>query len=177
MPYLIWKDPFKGETMLMTKVSSLMGWPLTLSYVLLWLAALYFALIVIPKTFKTSYWIETQAHITANKLIKTQRTHSRTNKQITVFSAKVSYEYLVDGNQHSGATQKLAEREKDGEKIHKAMQSQYPIGNTISVYYNPKNPIESVTETGFTALHWIIAGFLLLSIAWLSLLITQALKG
>lgn len=163
--------------MLMTKISTLMGWPFTLTYVLLWLAALYFALIVVPKTFNTNHWIETQAHITANKLIKTQRTHSRTNKQITVYSAKVSYKYLVDGNQHSGATQKLAEREKDGEKIHKAMRSLFPIGNTISVYYNPKNPIESVTEKGFTALHAIIGGVLLLSIAWLSLVIKQALTG
>lgn len=163
--------------MLITKVSTLMGWPLTLSYVLLWLAALYFALIVIPKTLNTNHWIETLAHISANKLIKTQRTHSRTNKQITVFSAKVSYEYLVEGHHHSGTTQKLAEHEKHGQIIHKAMQSHYPIGSTISVYYNPKNPIESVTEKGFTALHSIIAGLLLLSIAWLSLLIKQALTN
>lgn len=163
--------------MLMTKISTLMGWPFTLTYVLLWLAALYFALIVVPKTFNTNHWIETQAHITANKLIKTQRTHIRTNKQITVYSAKVSYEYLVDGNQHSGATQKLAEREKDGEKIHKTMRSLFPIGNTISVYYNPKKPKESVTEKGFTTLHAIIGGGLILSIAWLSLVIKQALTG
>jgi len=108
-------------------------------------------------------------------LIKSQRTQTRTEKQITLFSAKVSYEYQVAGNTFEGSTQKLAEREKDGTKIHKAMFALYPIGNQLMVYCNPNNPSESVTEKGFTALHWMMTGLLLLGLIWLSLLIKKAL--
>lgn len=160
--------------MLITKISTLMGWPFTLVYVLLWFAVLYFAFNVVPKAVSSNNWVETNAIITANKLIKSQRTQTRTEKQITVFSAKVSYEYQVAGNTFEGSTQKLAEREKDGAKTHKAMLELYPIGNQLMVYYNPNNPSESVTKKGFTALHWIIAGLLLLGLIWLSLLIKKA---
>ncbi len=163
--------------MYMTKIPALMGWPFTIVYLALWLLALYFLLFSVPKALKTNRWTETTATVFENKLIKAQRTHSRTHRQIAVYSAKVRYEYAVNGNKHKGVTQKLAKRADNGEKIHKALLEQYPIGSDLTVYYNPANPVQSSLQKGITGLHLLLGAVLLLAIGWFSLLILEAAKS
>lgn len=163
--------------MFMTKIPDLMGWPFTIVYVALWLLVLYFAFFSVPKALKTNGWTETTATVFENKLIKAQRTHSRTHRQITVYSAKVRYEYDVNGSEHKGVTQKLAKRADNGAKIHKALLEQYPIGSVLTVYYNPAKPAQSTLQKGVTGLHLLLGTLLLLAIGWFTLLILEAAKS
>lgn len=162
--------------MFIAKIPALMGWTFTIVYVILWLVALYFVFFTIPKALKTNHWISTTATVFENKLVKAQRTHSRTHKQIIVYSAKVRYEYQVDDQTYKGITQKLAKKGDNGEKIHKALLEQYPVGAALPVYYNPNAPEISTTQQGITILQLVIGGLLLLGIAWLTLLILEAAK-
>lgn len=163
--------------MFIAKLPALMGWAFTIVYAILWLLAGYFVFISIPKALKTQSWVEANAHVIENKLIKAQRTHSRTHKQIIVYSAKVRYEYQANNLSYKGITQKLAKREKNGKKIHKAMLEQYPIGATLPIYYNPNDQQQSVTQKGVNGLHLMLGAILFLSISWFSLLILEANKS
>ncbi len=162
--------------MFFAKIPALMGWPFTIVYLALWLIGLYFMVFSIPKALKTNSWLETTANVFENKLVKSQRTHSRTHRQIVVYSAKVRYEYNVDGVKQMGVSQKLAKRADNGEKIHKTLLEQYPVGSDLTVYYNPANPAQSTLQKGITGLHLILGALLFLSIGWLSLLILEAAK-
>lgn len=162
--------------MFFAKIPALMGWPFTIVYLALWLIALYFMVFSIPKAFKTNSWLETTANVFENKLVKSQRTHSRTHRQIVVYSAKVRYEYHVDGVKYLGVSQKLAKRADNGEKIHKTLLEQYPVGSDLTVYYNPATPEQSTLQKGVTGLHLILGALLFLGIGWFSLLILEAAK-
>lgn len=151
-----------------------MGWPFTILYLALWLLAIYFIVFSIPKALKTNSWQETTANVFENKLVKSQRTHSRTHRQITVYSAKVKYEYDVNGTIHKGVSQKLAKRADNGAKIHKALLEQYPVGSDLTIYYDPAAPELSTLQKGITGLHLILGGLLFLGIGWFSLLILEA---
>lgn len=163
--------------MFFAKIPALMGWPFTLIYLALWLLTLYFMLFSIPKALKTNQWVETTANVFENKLVKSQRTHSRTHRQIIVYSAKVRYQYDVEGNTYQGVSQKLAKRGENGQKIHKALLDQYPVGSDLSVYYDPANPQQSSLQKGITGLHLILGALLFLSLGWFSLLILEAAKA
>jgi len=159
--------------MFLGKIPALMGWVFTIVYIILWLLALYFSFFTLTKAFKTNHWLETTAKVFENKLIAAKR-QNRTHKQIVVYSAKVRYEYQVDNATHVGITQKVAKRADNGEKIHKALLDQYPIGSDLTVYYDPKNPDQSVLQKGVTGLHLFLGALLIIAIGWLTVIILEA---
>jgi len=162
--------------MFFAKIPVLMGWAFTLVYSALWALAVYFVVVSIPKAISSYGWEEAKATVKENQLVKSQRTNSRTHRQIKVYSAKLTYEYVVGNQQHQGSSQKMAERAKDGEKIHQKMLEQFPVGSDLIVYYNPANPEQSVLQKGFTGMHLLLSMLLFGGIAWFTVLILNAAK-
>ena len=72
-----------------------------------------------------------------------------------VFSAEISYEYAPDQPGYEGQIL-TASRINFGDisygdsAVARAIVNRYPVGQTVTVYLNPRNPAEAVLEPGLT---------------------------
>jgi len=116
---------------------------------------------------KTTDWVEVGGKVTDSQLTKSQRI-KRTGQFISVFSANIDYQYIVDGETYSGSRRKFADRSKDGEKVRQAMLKRFPIDAAVPVYYNPNNPGESVLVKGLDAKFIFSLVIFLVLLAWMT---------
>lgn len=131
----------------MLPIVKTMGWPFTIIYVLVILVVLYFILVSIPKAIETQNWSTTNGKIIDNKIVKATHTN-RKHERITVVSIAIDYEYTVNGQAYTGTVKKRAERENNSKALHDYLLQQYPIGDALSVFYNPDKPKESTIQKG-----------------------------
>lgn len=71
-----------------------------------------------------------------------QRTHQGNSYPVVV------YQYEVNGNQYQSQTIQAGEQFLNAHIVGQAQETvqRYPIGKTVTVYYNPDNPAESALE-------------------------------
>ena len=71
----------------------------------------------------------------------------RTGRSITTFPVVV-YQYQVNGMTYQGKTIKVGEQYLNVRILGQAQATaaRYPVGATVTVYYNPANPAESALE-------------------------------
>ena len=71
----------------------------------------------------------------------------RSGRSVTTFPAVV-YQYGVNGKSYQGKTIKAGEQYLNVRILGQAQATadQYPVGATVTVYYNPANPAESALE-------------------------------
>jgi len=84
------------------------------------------------------------------------------------YEARIHYEYSV-GRVHIGSTVvRLGPTETSNEKQVQATLARYLPGQTVQVAYNPKDPTESVLETGLRPLDFTrsVVGVILLVLAF-----------
>ena len=101
---------------------------------------------------KTKYWPKTTGVITQS-YIETKRTRTRH----TYYQVKVSYEYQLGSRTYKGKNILKNEDYLSFEYKSTADQalSEFPVGKTISVYYSPGNPQDSLLKPGLTWHHYI----------------------
>ena len=145
------------------QISTTMGWPFTIVYLALVISAFYLTFVSMPKAINSNDWPQVQGQVTNAELV--QRKHTlKTGKPITVYSAKVHYQYTVDGKPYTNKQLQLADHD-DSQKIELAINKQYPSGANVTVFYNPNKPSESVLQKGLSFGHILTGIFLLISIA------------
>jgi hypothetical protein len=103
-------------------------------------------------------WQTTQGKVTTSKAIPCSRRYHRFGSQ-----ASIVYKYSVHGASYSSnnitfAFDSLTRSCGNAEKVI----TQYPLGKSVVVYYDPKNPEQSVLRPGGTSFLGI--GFSLLSL-------------
>lgn len=156
----------------MLPIVKVMGWPFTIIYVLVIVVVLYFILVSIPKAIETQNWSSATGEIVDNKIVESTHTN-RKHQRIKVLSVEVSYEYTANGQPYTGTVKKLAERENNSKALHDYLLQQYPIGSSLSVFYNPEKPNQSTIQKGLPEEYSYIALTLLaclavMTYAWLS---------
>lgn len=156
----------------MLPIVKIMGWPFTIIYILVILVVLYFILVSIPKAIETQNWSSTTATITSNALKKATHTN-REHERVTVLSVDIEYAYEVNGQTYTSSVSKLAERDNNGQALHEHLLQQYPVGNSLTVFYNPEKPQESTLQKGLPESYSYICLTLLACLAimtyvWLS---------
>jgi len=139
-----------------------MGWPFTVVYSLLIIGAIYFTWVVVPENLNRHNWPKVMGEITSSEVIQRQR-RNKTGDVIKVFSAKVNYQYSVDGKDYQQQAIILADHHTD-KHIKKAIHSDYAVGAKRNVYYNPNQPNVGTLEPYMTDDHIAIAIFLFTSI-------------
>jgi len=144
------------------QITKTMGWPFVVVYLLLILAAFYFAFIIIPKAINSNDWPQAQGEVTSSELVQRSRTH-RSGKRITVHSAKINYQYPVGQQAFTSHQYKWADR-NGSTQVEQDMRQQYPTGAKVTVFYNPNNPSESALQKGLSLAHILTGLFLLVSI-------------
>lgn len=148
--------------MILSQISKSMGWPFVIVYIALVAAATFFTFVTMPNSLNSNNWPQTVGAVTHSAVVQTNR-HNKIGNRITVYSAKVDYQYAVNGSTYIGDQVMLAEHNTDTH-IQKAINTQYAAGAKLNVYYNPDSPEKAVLEPGLSAKNIIIALFLLISI-------------
>jgi hypothetical protein len=160
--------------MILNQMIKVMGWPFMIMYILLILGATYFALITIPRALKSNHWPQVEAEVIKTELVKTKRSN-KNDTPITVFSAKISYQYTVAGKRYNAQKIKWADHSNTGEKVRLAMLEKYPVNAKINIYYDPNNPNITLFKAGLGLDHYIASLLLLIGIGWMSTLLFSKL--
>lgn len=151
---------------MLRQISKTMGWPFTLVYLTLIVSALYFTFVAAPKALNANDWPYTQGKVAHIELIERKRSNKNSDI-VTVYSAKLHYQYAVDGKTYSSIQVRWADRNK--EKISSLIEKEHAPGSKVTLYYNPKNPNQSALQQGLSSGHVLTGLFLLVSIcamAW-----------
>lgn len=144
------------------QIQTTMGWPFTIVYLALVISAFYLTFVSMPKAINSNNWPQAQGQVTSTELV--QRKHTfKTGKPITVYSEKIHYQYAVAGNTYTNHQLKFIDH-TSSEKVEQAMNSKYSTGANVTVFYNPKNPSESLLQKGLSLGHILTGIFLLVSI-------------
>ncbi len=136
-----------------------MGWPFTIVYFALILGALYFSFVAAPKAINSNDWPQVQGKVSHSDIIKNQR-RNKTGVRITVYSANIHFQYVVDGMPYTANEVKFAQHNRSSE-IEQAINTQYAAGSNVTVFYNPTNPSEAVLQKGL-GVKYILTGCFLL---------------
>ncbi len=151
---------------MLRQISKTMGWPFTLVYIILIVSALYFTFVAAPKALNANDWPYTQGKVAQSELIERKRSNKNSDI-VTVYLAKIKYQYAVDGKTYSSVQIRWADRSKN--KIESLIGKEFPADALVTVFYNPKRPEEAVLQQGLSLAHMLIGLFLLVSIcsmAW-----------
>jgi uncharacterized protein DUF3592 len=149
-----------------SQLSKSMGWTFTLVYLALIVSALYFTFVSAPKALNTNDWPYVQGKVTQSELIERKRS-TKNSDIVTVYSAKIQYQYTVGDNTYAGVQIKWADRNQN--KIKTLIEKEFPTGGSATVFYNPQKPAEAVLQQGLSLGHIVTGLFLLVSIcamAW-----------
>jgi hypothetical protein len=96
----------------------------------------------------SAQWPTTAGVVTSSELIKTRGSKGRTNTK-----ARVIYTYTVDGKQYSNDEFQIAEAFRGIGSPPRRTVAMYPVGATPGVWYNPRDPSESLLEPGLRPTH------------------------
>jgi hypothetical protein len=71
---------------------------------------------------------------------------------------QVEYSYLVNDVEYRDDTIKFGENSYGRRRTAEEIANRYPVGQSVSVYYNPAEPDEAVLEPGVTAGSYLVLG-------------------
>ena len=94
----------------------------------------------------TFQWQETVALIYESEIVYT--TSNPADKDQAVFSTHINYKYQVDGTTLTNTRIYATDVPFLGEEQATALITQYPVGSIQTVFYNSRNPEESVLIKG-----------------------------
>ena len=61
-----------------------------------------------------------------------------------MYRPEILYEFSVEGKQYTGVRRTLLTWQTSGSQPAEAVVSNYPVGKKVTVYYDPRNPRESI---------------------------------
>jgi hypothetical protein len=114
---------------------------LSICFMLLGGAAIYFGLWTVYYGYASASWP------TAPGRVLSARASSSTSDKKTSYSASVKYEFTVGDAQHPGWRVSYRSHATSYEYVQDVL-ARFPVGQEISVHYEPGNPQRSVLEPG-----------------------------
>ena len=115
-----------------------------------------------------SGWPTTTGTITSSRVVsQTERDRRETRREYTYYRAEVEYRYTVDGQRYtSDDIGSSGYRTTDRQEIESTV-AQYPVGETVTVYYDPEKPERAVltTETSWVDYMVMVMGLFFMAVA------------
>ena len=140
------------------------GWGFTL----FWCSISFIATVMIAgqllADLGTGDWPETEGVITSSEVYTSESSEGGTN-----YCLDISYEYTVDNVNYTGYRVSFSSEDSCDSWSQNA-DDDYPEGKTISVYYDPSDPSESVLETGFAGVDFFLCCFFIFPLIGLVML-------
>ncbi len=126
---------------------------LLIALIIAGLALTWFGCYFIYKGYESRSWPRIPGKITASYAEQQTRRSSDTgHSSYFVYVARIRYSYSADGKAYTsdeisfGGNQYTSKRKYKTEKYLK----QFPVGKSVTVYYNPGDPSQSVLKQGIT---------------------------
>jgi hypothetical protein len=95
--------------------------------------------------FKSQGWPSVSGWVTDARI-----SSSTSSKGSTTFSAKITYTYTLNGQVYKSSRVSFGDVSTSNSGDAQRIVSRYSTGTTVSVYYNPVDPSQTVLETGFS---------------------------
>jgi hypothetical protein len=93
------------------------------------------------------------------QIIRSQVEHSTDAEGGDSYSPEVTFVYVAaDDRSHEGGTIKFGENSYGSERKAQEILSRYPLGQTVTVFYDPANPDKAVLEPGVSNGSYIVLG-------------------
>jgi hypothetical protein len=135
---------------------------------LIWILLVLFILISSGMTFfgvrglvraKSSVnWPTTQGNITRSKVDEVRDTGGHDGLKETVYHARISYLYTVDGKDYMGKRVAYGDHGTNHASGPRATVRKYPVGTTTKVFYMQDNPDECLLEPGIHGQAFVLPG-------------------
>ena len=84
--------------------------------------------------------------------------HSTDAEGADSYSPEVTFVYVEDGRSYESHTIKFGENSYSSERKAQEILSRYPMGQTVTVFYDPENPEKAVLEPGVSSGSYIVLG-------------------
>jgi hypothetical protein len=141
--------------------------------VLLTIAGFFFAL---------GYWIRRKEQAFRHRpqtsgVITTSTTLRESNgRGGEIITPVIEYEFTYAGNSFKSSHWSLLNFSISNSLSAQAVTSRYPVGSTVTVFVNPRNPMKSVLECRPSSLCWVLFGFGILFLSFSMLVLMINLK-
>jgi hypothetical protein len=121
------------------------------------LALGYYGARTLVFAFSSSRWPGTEGLVTKSELAEYAGTRSSRS-----YRADIAYTYTVNGTRHTGGRVRLGSTRTSHASDAEAIQDKYPVGKSVTVYYDPAKPGEAMLEPGLVRGVWLLPGLGLL---------------
>jgi len=122
---------------------------MSLVFVCLVLGLIYYLLVSIPKAIKAKYFPTVLGKITSSEVGTPMAGAGReSGDRIQTYTLDISYKYVVNGKTYSSKKRRWHEVQSSFHRYHDTIARKYPLGKSVTVFYNPKNPKVAVLEPG-----------------------------
>lgn len=101
-------------------------------------------------------WPTVQGVITVAELGKQLDRDIDNNRTSTTYSADISYDYLVDDQPYVNGSVHFGAMKSSDPSVARAMLQRYPVGKSVTVFYNPARPQQAVLEPGVPGVAWVL---------------------
>ena len=91
----------------------------------------------------------TVVHSELKKRLKARRPGQKSHQSRTQFTPEIRYDYTVEGQSFTGDRVSYGDYSSSNEAQMKAVVAQYPVGKSVTVFYDPEDPSSSLLESGF----------------------------
>ncbi|MDO8571970.1 MAG: DUF3592 domain-containing protein [bacterium] len=130
----------------------------------------------IQKAYESKNWPSVQGTITVSNFV-TDRSTNSDGSDATTYKADIGYDYILNGQTHSGSDVSFGAYSSSNASEMRSIVNRYPLGKSVAVYYNPKDPNASVLEPGANLGSFLAAGIGALFFILGIVMAVQALKG
>ena len=143
------------------QVAAVFGWVFCIFFIFIGLVFTLIGSFQIYQGRKTQSWPSAPGRVISSEIessSSTSRSPGRTSRSDTDYRVRVRYSYEVAGQKLEGKRLQYGYGSHDERSSAKKEQSRYPSGKEVQVYYDPKNPKDSVLVRG-SGTSWLTAGF------------------
>ena len=88
-------------------------------------------------------------HSEVHKRVKARRSGQKSHQARTHFTAEIRYDYTVDGTSYTGDRVSYSDYSSSNEMQMQTVVAEYPVGKSVTVFFDPENPSSSLLESGF----------------------------
>lgn len=119
-----------------------------LLYLLMLGVMLYFGIQQALEMGDSREWPTTEGVITASRITSNHKTSTEKgwHSNRYQYEVRVQYAYEVDGVSYSGNRLRIGPKKHSSEKNAQRELAEYPVGQRVRVYYNPKEPERSLLK-------------------------------
>jgi len=92
-------------------------------------------------------WPNTNGEVVSSSIKKSVSSGSSSRSATSLtFHADIEYEYIVENQNYKNHRISYGDYGSSDESLAKELKNRYPVGKTVTVYYKPDDPSESVLE-------------------------------